>query len=286
MSLTKSFQLAICVSRYCSVFPPSQLINLVIRKRAGHSGDELPRSHQIMLFWSGLRGAVGVALAAGLEGEHAPALRATVLVVVVLTVIVFGGTTARMLEILGIRTGVEEEMADDDDETEFFHAMDGHEAYTQGKRRSLKRNGTDSGDIFPADVSLSAQHDDWAAVQRAGSQTSNRRNNLTSRNMSNYDSSPVSPVVSPTRSVSSAESTSSDLPPSAYQIPPPARPSTQGNLTVSTPERGTLRSLISATTEDHARWFTQFDETVLKPVLLHDGGAKKDSGNDLESARD
>lgn len=77
--------------------------------------DELPFSYQGMLFWAGLRGAVGVALAAGLEGPNAPALRATVLVVVVLTVIIFGGTTARMLEILEIRTGVVDEIDSDDE---------------------------------------------------------------------------------------------------------------------------------------------------------------------------
>lgn len=62
----------------------------------------------MMLFWAGLRGAVGVALAVGFTGENAAALRTTVLVVVVLTVIMFGGTTARMLEVMGIRTGVED----------------------------------------------------------------------------------------------------------------------------------------------------------------------------------
>ena len=77
--------------------------------------DELPWHYQAMLFWAGLRGAVGVALAAGLRGENGNALRATVLVVVVLTVIIFGGTTARMLEILGIRTGVVEEIDSDDE---------------------------------------------------------------------------------------------------------------------------------------------------------------------------
>lgn len=56
-----------------------------------------------------------MALAAGLSGENGAALRATVLVVVVLTVIIFGGTTARMLEILGIRTGVIEEIDSDDE---------------------------------------------------------------------------------------------------------------------------------------------------------------------------
>ncbi|KKA21919.1 Sodium/hydrogen exchanger [Rasamsonia emersonii CBS 393.64] len=109
----------ICVARYLSVFPLSKAVNWFIRYRARRRGkdvaDELPFSYQAMLFWAGLRGAVGVALAAGMSGVNAPALRATVLVVVVLTVIIFGGTTARMLDILGIRTGIVEE-ADSDDE--------------------------------------------------------------------------------------------------------------------------------------------------------------------------
>lgn len=110
---------AICVARYLAVFPLSKAINWIIRYRARRHGlevaDELPFAYQAMLFWAGLRGAVGVALAAGLTGANAPALRATVLVVVVLTVIIFGGTTARMLEILGIRTGVVEELDSDDE---------------------------------------------------------------------------------------------------------------------------------------------------------------------------
>ena len=70
-----------------------------------------------MLFWAGLRGSVGVALAAGIKGESGPALRTTVLVTVVLTMIIFGGTTSRMIEIVGIRTGCaeEEDSSEDDD---------------------------------------------------------------------------------------------------------------------------------------------------------------------------
>ncbi|KAL5043982.1 hypothetical protein BDW71DRAFT_199384 [Aspergillus fruticulosus] len=109
----------ICLSRYLAVFPLSKAINWFIRYRARRRGvevaDELPFAYQAMLFWAGLRGAVGVALAAGLKGANGPALRATVLVVVVITVIIFGGTTARMLEILGIRTGVVEELESDDE---------------------------------------------------------------------------------------------------------------------------------------------------------------------------
>ncbi|KAI1617507.1 CPA1 family monovalent cation:H+ antiporter [Exophiala viscosa] len=109
----------ICAARWLAVFPLSKVINYIIRLRARRKGrevaEELPWHYQAMLFWAGLRGAVGVALAAGLQGNEGPALRATVLVVVVLTVIIFGGTTARMLEILGIRTGVVEEIDSDDE---------------------------------------------------------------------------------------------------------------------------------------------------------------------------
>ncbi|KAF2719603.1 sodium/hydrogen exchanger [Polychaeton citri CBS 116435] len=121
--------LGICVARWCAVFPLAAIINAVIRYRAkryaarngmstvaaAEEADELPRNHQIMLFWAGLRGAVGVALVAGILGPHKRALRATVLVVTVLTVIIFGGTTARMLEILNIRVGVVEEIDSDDE---------------------------------------------------------------------------------------------------------------------------------------------------------------------------
>ncbi|KAJ8507501.1 hypothetical protein ONZ45_g10127 [Pleurotus djamor] len=103
-------------TRYIAVFPLAEAINFVHRHVRGQRSEELPHSYQMMLFWAGLRGAVGVALAAGFKGKNAGMLRTTVLVVVVLTVVMFGGTTARMLEVLGIRTGVEDEAATSSDE--------------------------------------------------------------------------------------------------------------------------------------------------------------------------
>lgn len=107
---------AVIFTRYASVFPLSEGINLFHKHARGQRTEELPHSYQMMLFWAGLRGAVGVALAAGFKGESAQTLRTTVLVVVVLTVLMFGGTTARMLEVLGIRTGVEDEAASSSEE--------------------------------------------------------------------------------------------------------------------------------------------------------------------------
>ena len=128
---------AVVASRYCAVFPIASVVNAVKRARnnrraraTGGGGvprgaveEELPRQYQIMLFWAGLRGAVGFALSAGIEGQNAIALQTTVLVTVVLTVIVFGGTTAQMLEILGIRTGVQDDENDSDDEDDEDDAM-------------------------------------------------------------------------------------------------------------------------------------------------------------------
>ena len=109
---------AVVFTRYAAVFPLSELINFFQRHARGQRSEELPHAYQMMLFWAGLRGAVGVALAAGFKGRNAETLRTTVLVVVVLTVVVFGGTTLRMLEILGIRTGVEDEDPSSSDDEE------------------------------------------------------------------------------------------------------------------------------------------------------------------------
>lgn len=116
VSLMTVLQLAICVARYCAVFPISHLINVFFQKARGARNEELPHSYQMMLFWAGLRGAVGVALAAGIKGHNAVALRTTVLVAVVMTMVVFGGTTTRMIEIVGIRTGVDDGEDDSSDD--------------------------------------------------------------------------------------------------------------------------------------------------------------------------
>ncbi|KAH9068404.1 sodium/hydrogen exchanger [Lactarius deliciosus] len=143
---------AVVFTRYAAVFPLSELINFFQRHARGQRSEEIPHAYQMMLFWAGLRGAVGVALAAGFHGPNAQTLRTTVLVVVVLTVVMFGGTTARMLEVLGIRTGIEDDAASSSDEDEPLPirrggarwqrlADDPHLSQNQGYARGTTRTG-------------------------------------------------------------------------------------------------------------------------------------------------
>lgn len=305
--------LGICVARYCSVFPLSKAINWFIRYKAKRRGkdvaDELPYPYQAMLFWAGLRGAVGVALAAGLEGENGPALRATVLVVVVLTVIIFGGTTARMLEILGIRTGVVEEI-DSDDEfdietstngTYYKRAAIGHTPkpaigldHLSGGANGHARSGRgDTG------YSSSNRHSPPGSSKpipglkgRQNSSISQRDRDVAEQtgNLLNY------PSNSPSDDEDAVEL---DLPPAA-----PRRdrsPLYGGDISHSTPEivigdgvgisgshngdgdlghshvnpSGSLRDMLRGAASDHTAWFRQLDEDYIKPKLLLDQGQGK-----------
>ena len=133
--------LAVVTTRYAAVFPLSKVINFSATRimprgigmgvgagrGVGIAGgpnvrpdEPLPYQYQMMLFWAGLRGAVGVALAAGFTGGNADYLRTTVLAVVLLTVVVFGGTTARMMEIIGIRTNVDDGGGSSDEDDDPF----------------------------------------------------------------------------------------------------------------------------------------------------------------------
>lgn len=265
--------LAVCVARWVAVFPLSKLINLVIRYRAKHRGpdevgEELSHSYQAMLFWAGLRGAVGVALAALLDGENAAALRATVLVVVVLTVIIFGGTTARMLEILGIRTGVVEE-PDSDDEFD----IESFGNYAKLPARS-------------AAVALDQLRGDGEGRSRFASGHSSP---IPSRPPQNRKASVRDDVErgdllahggSVTESDVGSDVDTSDLPPSSRRQRASPSPLHEGFGTAPSGEvepgagpvgaRRAFRQLLRA--DDPAVLFRQLDEDFIKPTLLLDGG--------------
>src|SRR5271156_4846651 len=205
-----------------------------------------------MLFWAGLRGAVGVALAAGLNDPNSsPTLKATVLIVVVLTVIIFGGTTARMLEIVGVRTNVEQEDEETDDDEYFDHALaleDHWSTPTRGTNGSVDRS-------IPLETT--------AAVNRAGQPYPVKDKSSPQR--------PIDPFSISDDENSDNDSTASDLPPQAQSSshrPSPNR-SNSGTPTVGG-RLGRMGSILGATLDERAKWFLEFDQNVLKPVLLQD----------------
>jgi sodium/hydrogen exchanger-like protein 6/7 len=225
---------AVVFTRYAAVFPLSEMINFFLRHARGQRQEELPHSYQMMLFWAGLRGAVGVALAAGFKGENAETLRTTVLVVVVLTVVVFGGTTARMLEVLGIRTGVEDDAASESDEEE--------------PARALQMNGRRG--RWPPYV------DDELSLSRTSSFAAPSRSGGVGPYGWNYNHHTQSPgAAASVFSAASSEEYDSD----GGEVLPLA-------TTAGGPSRGGRGEQGAARPED-SKWFQEIDERYLLPLF-------------------
>ncbi|CAA9957893.1 hypothetical protein PTNB73_00056 [Pyrenophora teres f. teres] len=289
----------ICAARWCAVFPLSRIINAVTRYRQRRRGEELveeiPWAHQAMIYWAGLRGAVGVALAAGLTGNNGDTLRATVLVVVVLTVIIFGGTTARMLEILGIRTGVVEEI-DSDDEFDIEVVTGGTYTRKQGQGYGHtplpSQNGFTLNNVNGSDATYSS-----GSISRASPPIrpngATRRNSSRARARDGADQSLLSPADSGS---ADEDDLDLDLPPSARRspnrIPSPMvandgspyptsgiRPANDGGPSRVATATGAVKQLFNEISHDPANAFKQIDDGFLKPHLLLDPGKGPGPGN-------
>lgn len=290
----------ICAARWCAVFPLSRIINAVTRYRQRRRGEELveeiPYAHQAMIYWAGLRGAVGVALAAGLTGNNGDTLRATVLVVVVLTVIIFGGTTARMLEILGIRTGVVEEI-DSDDEFDIEVVNGG--TYTRNKGQGFghtprpSSNGFSLNDVNGSNSTYSSgafnRHRGSPPTRPEGLAT--RRNSSRLRQADGADQNLLSPADSGSADDDDDDDIDLDLPPNARRspnrVPSPHNASTdpspyptsgnrpsgfaEGSSRVAS-ATGAVKQLLTDISHDPASAFKQIDDGFLKPHLLLDPG--------------
>ena len=300
---------SVCAARWLAVFPLSRLINWFIRYRARRHGreaaDVLPYNYQAMLFWAGLRGAVGVALAAAFTGKSRFALQATVLVVVVLTVIIFGGTTSRMLEILEIKTGVVEEI-DSDDEFDIeaihgggtWHKRSGTGIGFSAPRRGstvplgnldTDRNGSPGG---------SGGRSGWASGHRSPNPMPRRQSSrIDVKNGNDLERVDLLGVSgNNTDSEIGSDIDTSDLPPPAPRRRPSPIPGGGGadleagpggrggwNQSPSNNEGGqglsataAIRQLFSS--EDPSALFRQFDENYIKPKLLLDGGTRGGHG--------
>lgn len=297
--------LSVCCARWVAVFPLSRAINWFIRYKARRRGvldqpDELPYNYQAMLFWAGLRGAVGVALAALITGNDRFALKATVLVVVVLTVIIFGGTTARMLEILNIRTGVTEDI-DSDDEFD-IEPVHGGSYYKRGGGSGIGFNPRRTGGavhLDRVDAGPNGKRNGDPTVWTSGHRSPHGldRPSSMSRTRSKNPLDPEQSDLLGSNSTSVTESDIgsdvdvSDLPPAAPKRRASPIPSGNGegsssaaagrdrSVTLSEGAKsaaGALKQLLTA--EDPSALFRQLDEDFIKPTLLLDDGRGRGSG--------
>ena len=112
------------LARYLSTVPLAKAINLVHAKMNPGPivSEPIPRNHQLMLWWAGLRGAIAFALSFDVEGKAAPAIRTTTLVVCVVSIMILGGTTHFALSYLNIKTGFGASGRPFKDPTDFLEA--------------------------------------------------------------------------------------------------------------------------------------------------------------------
>ena len=261
--------ISVVFTRYVAVFPLSQAINFFHKHARGQRHEELPHSYQMMLFWAGLRGAVGVALAAGFKGQNAQMMRTTVLIVVVLTVVIFGGTTARMLEVLGIRTGVEDDAGASSDEDDPMPVP--------GRNAWVGLGGNGRGNRFLDDESSAfVQPQESRIGTHYNSRLYNHHHQFLNQNLNN--NSPLSPTGA---IFSTASSESYDSDGEVLPLVP------HDNNTHAS--RGNVSSMVG----EDGKWFQALDERYLLPIFsnatasrtFHARRARRSSGMPVDSTQ-
>jgi sodium/hydrogen exchanger 8 len=101
--------LACLVGRALNIFPLSWLANLCRkgRRRSGGSGGtgdyKITPKMQMVLWFAGLRGAIAFALAENMPGPHKDVYATATLTICIVTTVVCGGFTERILTVFGMR---------------------------------------------------------------------------------------------------------------------------------------------------------------------------------------
>ena len=107
------------ISRAANIFPLSFLSNLKRRIK-------ITFNMQIMIFFSGLRGAIAFGLALNINTPHSDLIITTTLSIVILTTILCGSTTKYMLDILGLNNCDNNDNDDEISETILNDNIDYH----------------------------------------------------------------------------------------------------------------------------------------------------------------
>ena len=216
-----------------------------------------------------------MALAAGFKGQNAQMMRTTVLIVVVLTVVIFGGTTARMLEVLGIRTGVEDDAGASSDEDDPM-PVPGRNAWVGlgGNNGRGSRYLDDESSAFvqpPREESRIGTH--------YNSRLYNHHHQFLNQNLNN------NPPLSPGGAIfSTASSDSYDSDGDVLPLAPAPHENNNNNI-------HPLRANISSMVGEDGKWFQALDERYLLPIFsnatasrtFHARRARRSSGVPVDS---
>ena len=219
-----------------------------------------------------------MALAAGFKGQNAQMMRTTVLIVVVLTVVIFGGTTARMLEVLGIRTGVEDDTGASSDEDDPLPVP--------GRNAWVGLGGNGRGNRYLDDESsafVQPPREEHRIGTHYNSRLYNHHHQFLNQNLNN------NPPLSPGGAIFS--SASSDSYDSDGDVLPLAPAPHENNNNNNNNNAHPLRANISSMVGEDGKWFQALDERYLLPIFsnatasrtFHARRARRSSGMPMDS---
>jgi len=108
------FAMLFCVlGRFCNIFPLSVIANLRRKKKSS----QITCKMQVVLWFAGLRGAIAYALAENMPGENRETYVTGTLTICLMTTVVCGGFTDKILTLFGMKE-VEGRSLYDEDEVE------------------------------------------------------------------------------------------------------------------------------------------------------------------------
>jgi len=149
---------AIFLGRFLNIYPLSAILNIGRTVR-------IPGNLQHMMMFSGLRGAIAFALAIrNTISESRQMILSTTLLIVILTVIVNGGSTMAVLNWLGVPTGVLEDQTESDPIVNSpLHG--GYQSVEEGQAGGGENGSLNSSSIHPQNQ---RPEKSWLALQWAG----------------------------------------------------------------------------------------------------------------------
>eukprot|EP01091_Cochliopodium_minus_P016314 TRINITY_DN6070_c0_g1_i1.p1 TRINITY_DN6070_c0_g1~~TRINITY_DN6070_c0_g1_i1.p1 ORF type:complete len:580 (+),score=137.75 TRINITY_DN6070_c0_g1_i1:55-1794(+) len=100
------------VARAAHVFPLSWIVN------CGRRTNKIPATHQFIVWFAGLRGALAFALSIHVPTPNGGTILTTTLFIALFTVLFLGGFTTKLLSLLKIKTGLDPSLAEVDDDKE------------------------------------------------------------------------------------------------------------------------------------------------------------------------